>query len=181
MKRYRSEEMKTAYEKGGYRERYAMDNGNKTVVYINNHKCYKFTYSQYAEYQDANGSTYDTVTKNWIDQKGKVISMFEKYRDAEQLSCKNVLDGRYISKNDGWKDMEDEDDRYELFKLFREYVADTARGKRKQRILNASMNYVEACGILNRLYYSFERERVEYCCGQEWHSEMAILRDCFDK
>ena len=42
--------------------------------------------------------------------------MFEKYRDAEQLSCKNVLDGRYISKNDGWKDMEDEDARYELFK-----------------------------------------------------------------
>ena len=71
MKRYRSEEMKTAYEKGGYRERYAMDNGNKTVVYINNHKCYKFTYSQYAEYQDANGATYDTVTKNWINQKGK--------------------------------------------------------------------------------------------------------------
>ena len=27
-----------------------------------------------------------------------MISMFEKYRDAEQLSCKNVLDGRYISK-----------------------------------------------------------------------------------
>ena len=71
MKRYRSEEMKTAYEKGGYRERYAMDNGNKTVVYINNHKCYKFTYSQYAEYQDAIGSTYDTVIKNWINQKGK--------------------------------------------------------------------------------------------------------------
>lgn len=107
--------------------------------------------------------------------------MFEKYRDAEQLSCKNVLDGRYISKNDGWKDMEDEDARYELFKLFREYVADTARVKRKQRILNASMNYVESCGILNRLYYSFERERVEYCCGQEWHSEMEILRDCFDR
>ena len=71
--------------------------------------------------------------------------------------------------------------RYELFKLFREYVADTAKGKRKQRILNASMDYVESCGILNRLYYSFERERVEYCCGQEWHSEMAVLRDCFDR
>ena len=46
--------------------------------------------------------------------------------------------------------------------------------------MNASMNYVESCGILNRLYYSFERERVEYCCGQEWNSEMAILRNCFD-
>ena len=105
--------------------------------------------------------------------------MLEKYNDAEQLSCKNVLDGRYVSKVDGWKDIDD-DTRYELFKLFREYVANTARGRRRQRILNASMNYVESSGILNRLYYSFERERVEYCCGQEWNLEMAILRDCFD-
>ena len=64
--------------------------------------------------------------------------MFEKYNDAEQLSCKNVLDGRYVSKVDGWKDIDD-DTRYELFKLFREYVANTARGRRRQRIMNASI------------------------------------------
>ena len=29
--------------------------------------------------------------------------MFEKYNDAEQLSCKNVLDGRYVSKSDDGK------------------------------------------------------------------------------
>lgn len=33
--------------------------------------------------------------------------MFEKYNDTEQLSCKNVLDGRYVSKVDGWKDIDD--------------------------------------------------------------------------
>lgn len=106
--------------------------------------------------------------------------MFEKYANAEQLSCKNILDGRYIDKANGWTDIDDDDFRYEMFKLFRKFVADTARGNRRQRILNVGMNYVESCGILNRLYYSFERERVEYCCGQEWNSEMAILRDCFD-
>ena len=33
MKRYTSNEMKNAYENGGYRERYAMDKGNKAIVY----------------------------------------------------------------------------------------------------------------------------------------------------
>lgn len=64
-KRFRSEEMKKAYNNGGYRERYAMENGNKAIVYVNGHKCYKFTYSQHNEYQDANGALYDTVTKSW--------------------------------------------------------------------------------------------------------------------
>lgn len=64
---FRSEEMKTAYNVGGCRERYAMEHGNKSVVYCNGHKCFKFTYSRFNEYQDANGATYDTITKNWIN------------------------------------------------------------------------------------------------------------------
>ena len=51
----------------GYRERYAMENGKKSAEYINGHKCFVFTYSEDNEYQDANGATYDTVTKTWID------------------------------------------------------------------------------------------------------------------
>ena len=65
MKNFRSPEMATAYKNGGFRERYAMENGNKTILYINGHKCYKFTYSKYKEYQDANGALYDTVLKIW--------------------------------------------------------------------------------------------------------------------
>lgn len=53
--------------KAGYRERYAMKNGNVNIIYINGHKCKKYTYSKYNEYQDTNGATYDTVTKEWID------------------------------------------------------------------------------------------------------------------
>lgn len=67
MKSYRSQEMRTAYKTGGYRERYAMEHGNKTTVYINGHKCLKFTYSERLEYQDGNGATYDTVAGKWID------------------------------------------------------------------------------------------------------------------
>lgn len=64
--RFRSEEMKTAYNNGGYRERYAMENGNKATVHVNGHKCFKFTYSRLNEYQDANGALYDTVAKKWV-------------------------------------------------------------------------------------------------------------------
>ena len=65
--RFNSEELKKAYTVGGCRERYAMENGNKAVIYINGHKCYKYTYSQNKEYQDANGATFDTVRGCWID------------------------------------------------------------------------------------------------------------------
>lgn len=63
----KSAEMKTAFDKAGERERYAMLYGNKSVVYINGNKCFKFTYSKNKEYQDANGAIYDTVRKEWIN------------------------------------------------------------------------------------------------------------------
>ena len=65
--RFNSQELKNAYTAGGFRERYAMENGNKTVIYINGHKCYKYTYSVHREYQDANGATFDTVCGCWIN------------------------------------------------------------------------------------------------------------------
>lgn len=67
MKNYKSMEMKEAYNKGGYRERYAMENGNKSIIYINGNKCFKFTYLANKEYQDANGAIYDTIRKAWIN------------------------------------------------------------------------------------------------------------------
>lgn len=65
--KFRSEEKRTAYNAGGFRERYAMENGNATTVYINGDKCIKYTYSSHAEYQDANGAIYNTVKKIWIN------------------------------------------------------------------------------------------------------------------
>ena len=67
MKQYRSETMRKAYATAGARERYAMENGNKAVIYVRGHKCFKFTYSADLEYQDGNGATYDTITESWID------------------------------------------------------------------------------------------------------------------
>lgn len=66
MKQFKSAEIKEAYNNGGYRERYAMENGNKTIIYINGQKCFKFTYSLNLEYQDANGAIYNTSTKTWV-------------------------------------------------------------------------------------------------------------------
>lgn len=67
MKTYRSETMRKAYRTAGYRERYAMEHGSKTIIHVRGHKCFKFTYSGNLEYQDGNGATYDTVAGNWID------------------------------------------------------------------------------------------------------------------
>lgn len=65
--KFKSDEKRTAYNNGGFRERYAMEHGNSTIVYINGDKCIKYTYSKWAPYQDANGATYNTNKKKWID------------------------------------------------------------------------------------------------------------------
>lgn len=67
MKNFKSNEMKNAYILGGYRERFAMENGNKTIIYMNGHKLFKFTYSRFNPFQDANGATYDATRKRWIN------------------------------------------------------------------------------------------------------------------
>ena len=37
-KRFRNPEMVEAYNVAGFRERYVMENGNKSTVYLNGHK-----------------------------------------------------------------------------------------------------------------------------------------------
>lgn len=59
--------MSIARQTAGEREKFAIKYGNKNVIYIRSHKCYRFTYSRYLSYQDANGATFDTITKEWID------------------------------------------------------------------------------------------------------------------
>lgn len=105
--------------------------------------------------------------------------MLKDIKDARQISCSDALYGRYRNAEGNWKDL-DEDTRDEVFNLCKEFVAKTARGDRRRRILGAWKSQVKPCGILGRLWYDFRSEKVEYCCGQEWNSEMAILRDCFD-
>lgn len=65
--KFKSIEKRTAYSSGGWRERYAMEHGNGTTIYINGDKCIKYTYNRRDPYQDANGATYNTITKQWIN------------------------------------------------------------------------------------------------------------------
>ena len=62
----RKGESARAYELGGYRERFAMDNGNKSVRYENGKTYWVFTYSKYKEYQDANGAMYCLNERRWV-------------------------------------------------------------------------------------------------------------------
>lgn len=60
-------ETAAARKAAGWRENYAMDHGSSEIIYINGHKCIKFTYDAKREYQDANGATFDTVRGVWIN------------------------------------------------------------------------------------------------------------------
>ena len=64
--KFKSIEKQTAYNNAGFRERYAMEHGNATIIYIHGEKCIKYTYSPSIEYQDANGAIYNTIKKIWI-------------------------------------------------------------------------------------------------------------------
>ena len=55
-----------AVSTGGYRERYAMENGTRTLKYDGNHKLWVFKYSADDPYQDANGATYNVTEGRWI-------------------------------------------------------------------------------------------------------------------
>lgn len=55
-----------AWNQGGYRERYAMERGNKSVKFENGRELWVYTYSKWADYQDANGATYDVTNGKWI-------------------------------------------------------------------------------------------------------------------
>lgn len=60
-------ERRQATAAAGWRERYAMEHGTPKAQYIRGEKCYIFTYSTAAEYQDANGATYNAYRRQWIN------------------------------------------------------------------------------------------------------------------
>lgn len=55
-----------AYKAGGYRERYAMDNGAETEITFGGDRCLKYTYDKNDPYQDANGAIWDIARQKWI-------------------------------------------------------------------------------------------------------------------
>lgn len=59
--------LEQARERGGFRERFALDNGKAEKKIINNHILYIFRYSKSLDYQDANGATYDATRGAWIN------------------------------------------------------------------------------------------------------------------
>ena len=70
-----------------------------------------------------------------------------------------------------------------MYNLALEVVAESARGQRRVRIMNALPSLVKTCGILDRLkvddledggYLSY------YIAGQYYPGEMATIRNIFD-
>lgn len=57
---------KDAYDAGGFRERYAMDHGTKEIRMVNGHRLWIYTYSPDDPYQEANGTSFDCMTRRWV-------------------------------------------------------------------------------------------------------------------
>lgn len=106
--------------------------------------------------------------------------MLKDIKGIREISLNCALSCDYVDANNKWTKM-DRETAQELFELCKEYVAKTARGKRRERISGKTLDNMARYGIFNRLVYNYDRQRVEYICGQDWDSEMATLRDCFDK
>ena len=86
---------------------------------------------------------------------------------------------------DDWhydKPLTDEENalRESYYNHFRSFVAATARGKRRERIMLKPWYALERHGIFDRLRINRDTLEVEYIVGQDRLSEEAILRDCFD-
>ena len=62
-----SNDLQRARAAAGWRERFAMEHGNRSTIYIGGEKCIKFTYSTKEKYQDANGATFNTARGVWVN------------------------------------------------------------------------------------------------------------------
>ena len=87
-----------------------------------------------------------------------------------------------ISLNDVLNDLHSDNPKYPgyYFDKFKKFVAATARGTRRKRILQKPWYGIERCGILGRLRIDTETEKVEYIVGQYRPDEEKILRGIFD-
>ena len=85
------------------------------------------------------------------------------------MAWKFVTCNRAIMEND-----------VKLLSKFRQFVADTTRGKRRKRILKSD-KAIPTCGILNRLIYDPDKDTVDYIVGQYQPAEYEVLRCLFEK
>jgi len=63
----KKEEITKALASAGYREKYAMENGTVRKHTQNGETLYTFTYSSRAQYQDANGATWNATRGAWTN------------------------------------------------------------------------------------------------------------------
>ena len=75
-------------------------------------------------------------------------------------------------------------DRAMAWHMMKDYVSNTARRKRKDRIRLAKLEDMPQCkywGYLERLQYNIKTGEAFYITGQDYRAEMAKLRYIFDR
>ena len=67
MKAKRKQNEEAARNSAGWREKYAIRNGKRTIRKDSRgHEIWRFAYSQDHEYQDANGAEFDATERRWV-------------------------------------------------------------------------------------------------------------------
>lgn len=101
-----------------------------------------------------------------------------KYR---RVTLEGVIDGRAQDTDGNWVDMSNED-RYDYFELFREFLLGYCReGSENYRNINTlEYDQLENCGVYRRLEWT-EQYGVEYVAGQDYRSEINTIKKLITK
>lgn len=98
--------------------------------------------------------------------------------NARYITMDNCLSGSYIDNEHGWCKLTDEDaEKY--FKMMVDWlIVQTKRGSQlREELEETKMAYIHNYGILGRLWVNLENgERVEYCAGQDYPSELRLVK-----
>lgn len=96
--------------------------------------------------------------------------------DYKKVTLEGVINGRAQDTDGNWIDMSN-DDRYDYFELFREFLLGYCRvGSEPYRKINTlEYDQLESYGAYRRLEWT-EEYGVEYTAGQDYSSEIANLK-----
>ena len=116
------------------------------------------------------------------------LSALIKETQYNRVTVSELIEGRIYTKKWGWIDFRLDDDHATEFgcsalEHFVNLVTDLcwhrdSENKRKAKCCLCS-NRVKNCGILSRLYVTLQSDgtyRADYCCGQDYDSEMRTIR-----
>ena len=105
-----------------------------------------------------------------------------KQMGIETVTLNNYLSGR-VCTNHGWVDIIfSPEEAKSLVNMFVNELGGWYSSRdQMRRILLHFPSHIRQCGIMDRLWYDVEKNRVIYCAGQSYVEELAVIRNIIRK